>query len=389
MPNWLRIHGFLVARSLNGCHQFGDLWVIFALLLVPLPDPLRLSRQPRALPLMQSVTRRLSPVLPMTPYLNQLKPWVSVICTCFNQEAYVEAALQSVVDQTYPNVELLVIDNASTDGSASRIRAFVAQHPTVRFIEQSTNVGLCRAFNQGMQQTRGDFVIDLAADDVLLPDRIARQIEVFERLPEDYAVVFSNAQYINEAGTLTGYHFPVDEQGHSRRRIPTGRIFQQVLDSYFICTPTMLIRRSVLEQLGGYDESLSYEDFDFWVRSARDYRYAYVDEVLTLKRQLAGSLSMQVIWPDNQLLESTLAVCYKAFDRCQTSDEYVALANRIRRFIRKCFYAEQFDLARRFGQLLRYIVRPDPLTYGVLMMSRLHVPVNGLYRQYLRWTSPQ
>lgn len=325
----------------------------------------------------------------MTPYLNEMKPWVSVICTCYNQEAYVETALQSVIDQTYPNVELLVIDNASTDGSASRIRAFVARHPAVRFIEHSTNVGLCRAFNLGMYQTRGTYMIDLAADDVLLPNRITRQVDAFARLPEDYAVVFSNAQYIDEAGGLSNYHFPVDEQGHSLRRIPSGRIFRQVLASYFICTPTMLMRRSVLEQLGGYDESLSYEDFDFWVRSARDFRYAYLDEVLTHKRRLATSFSMQVIRPDNKLLESTLAVCYKAFDRCQTSDEYGALAARIRTFIRKCFYAEQFELARRFGVLLSYIVRPDPLTCGVLMMSWMHVPVNGIYRQYLRWATPR
>ncbi len=321
----------------------------------------------------------------MAPYLNKLRPWVSVICTCYNHEAYVEAALQSVVNQTYPNVELVVIDNASTDGSAARIRAFTARHPTVRFIEHPTNIGLCRAFNEGLTKTEGAFVIDLSADDVLLPHRIARQIDLFGQLPDDYGVVFSNAGYIDEINHLTTHHFPIDEHGHSSRNVPSGRIFRQVLASYFICTPTMLMRRSMLDQLGGYDESLSYEDFDFWVRSSREFRYAYLDEVLTHKRQLPDSLSMQVILPDNQLLESTLAVCYKAFDRCQTAEEYEALAARIRTFIRKCFYAEQFDLARRFGQLLRYIVRPDPLTYSVLLMSRLHVPVNSLYRYYLRW----
>lgn len=324
----------------------------------------------------------------MTPYLNQLKPWVSVICTCFNQEAYVEAALQSVVDQTYPNVELLVIDNASTDGSADRIRAFVDRYPAVRFIQKHTNVGLCRAFNEGMQHIQGEFVIDLAADDVLLPHRIASQVKAFERLPDDYAVVFSNARFLDADGRLTDYHFPVDAKGRATRSIPSGQIFRQVLDSYFICTPTMLMRRTVLDELGGYDETLSYEDFDFWVRSARKYRYAYQDEVLTYKRKLPTSLSMQVIRPDNKLLESTLMVCYKAFDRCQTADEYQALAGRIRTFIRKSFYAQQYELAHRFGKLLRYITRPDPLTCSVLMMSRLRVPVNGIYRYYLKWVMP-
>ena len=246
-------------------------------------------------------------------------------------------------------------------------------------------MGCAGPFNEGLRQTNGAFVIDLAADDVLLPRRIARQIDLFAKLPGDYGVVFSNAGYIDAGNRLTNYHFPLDAAGHSRYRVPTGHIFRQVLASYFICTPTMLMRRSMLDQLGGYDESLSYEDFDLWVRSARDFRYAYLDEVLTYKRCLPDSLSMQVVRPDNALLESTLAVCYKAFDRCQTPDEYDALAARIRTFIRKCFYAGQFDLAGRFGQLLRHLVRPDLLTWSVLLLSRLRLPVNGLYRQYLRW----
>lgn len=322
-------------------------------------------------------------VVPMTPFLNQLKPWVTVICTSYNHESYVEDALRSVVAQTYPNVELIVIDNASTDHTAERIRAFCAQHPAVTFIQQRTNIGLCRAFNEGLRRAGGTYIIDLAADDVLLPDRIARQVELFERLPADYGVVFGNAAYIGEAGQLLGYHYPVDASGRTRLNIPSGWVFRQILSSYFICTPTMMMRRSVLDELGGYDESLSFEDFDFWVRSARRYRYAYQDAVLTHKRRLSTSMAMQVLRPDNPLLESTLVVCYKAFDQCATPDEYDALAGRISGFIRKAFYAEQFDLALRFGKLLRYIRRPDFLTESVLLLSRLRLPVNRLY-QHLR-----
>ena len=147
----------------------------------------------------------------------------------------------------------------------------------------------------------------------------------------------------------------------------------------------MMMRRDVLNELGGYDETLSYEDFDFWVRSARLYHYGYVDEVLTLKRQLPNSLSAQVSLPDNQLLPSTLVVCQKAFDRCRTPAEYGALAQRIRTFIRKAFYAEQFGLARQFGQLLRQMERPGWPTSLILQLSRLQPPVNRRYRQYLKY----
>lgn len=335
---------------------------------------------------MLSVTRP-SNNLPMSPYLNQIKPWVSVICTSYNHEAYVQQALQSVVDQDYPNVELIVIDNGSTDRTAARIAAFCQVNPAVRFILNSVNVGLNRAFNQGLALAQGRYVIDLSADDVLLPGRITKQTGYFEQLSGPYAVVFSNASYINAQGQPTGFHYAVDAMGHACLPVPTGDVFRPILESYFICTPTMMMRRDVLDELGGYDESLAYEDFDFWVRSSRHYHYAYLDEVLTQKRQLPDSLSTQVVAPDNKLLQSTLVVCQKAFDRCVTPEEYQTLANRIQTFIRKAFYAEQFDLALQFGKLLQKIKQPDWLSSFVLSLSRLHLPVNGLYRHYLKYRS--
>ncbi len=325
----------------------------------------------------------------MGPYLNRIKPWVTVICTCYNHEDYVAEALQSVVMQTYPNVELIVIDNGSTDQSTVRIDQFVRQNPAIRFLRNPTNPGLNRAFNQGLALAGGRYVIDLSADDVLLPDRVARQVDLFERLPGPCAVVFSNAVYIDKQGTELGIHYPVDANGCAVNNVPSGDVFRAVLESYFICTPTMMMRRDVLNELGGYDETLSYEDFDFWVRSARLYHYAYLDEVLTLKRQLPDSLSTQITHPDNPLLESTLIVCHRAYDRCRTPDECRALATRIRTFVRKAFYAEQFGLALRFGQLLSRIERPGLLTGLVLQLSRLHPPVNQLYRQYLKYSRRQ
>jgi len=321
----------------------------------------------------------------MSPYLNRIKPWVSVICTCYNHEAYVEEALQSVVDQTYPNVELIVIDNGSSDRSAERIATFTEKHPGIRFIKNPTNLGLNRAFNQGLALAEGRYVIDLSADDVLLPNRISQQASLFEELSGPYAVVFSNAAYIDEQGKTTAIHYAVDANGRARTQVPSGNVFKNILESYFICTPTMMMRRDVLNELGGYDESLTFEDFDFWVRSSRQYYYAYLDEVLTLKRRVSNSLSAQVILPDNQLLCSCLTVCYKAFDQCSTQAEYQALGRRIQKFIRKAFYAEQFELASQFGKLLQHIEHPDLLTRLILKLSRLHLPVNGLYRHYIKW----
>ncbi|RYF74714.1 MAG: glycosyltransferase [Cytophagaceae bacterium] len=320
--------------------------------------------------------------IPMAPFLNKYKPWVSVICTCYNQADYVLDSLQSVADQSYPNIELIVIDNASSDDSTNRIDTFCARFPTTRFIKNTANRGLCRAFNQGMALATGEYVIDLAADDIMLPQRVARQVEQFLSLPAYYGVVFSNATYIDAKGEFLRHHYAVRPDGRTTERVPTGDVFQEVLTRYFINTPTMMMRRDMLTALGGYDENLAYEDFDFWVRSARVYRYAYIDEVLTRKRLIANSQSQQVLRVDNTLLESTWRVCQKAYDLCQTTDEYKALASRMRQFIRKCFYAEQYTLAAQFGQLLSRIEPVGLPSRVILLLCRLHLPVNGVYRRY-------
>jgi glycosyltransferase involved in cell wall biosynthesis len=334
--------------------------------------------------MIQSVTNQAT-TIPMGSFLNNLKPWVSVICTAYNHASYITEALQSVVNQTHPNVELIVIDNASTDQTADQIRDFCTAYPAIRFIQNSANVGLCRAFNQGLAIAGGTYVIDLSADDVLLPNRIAKQTDLFERLPARYGVLFSNAAHVDANGVFINTHFPVNEQGKTTVEVPTGNVFAEILRRYFVCTPTMMIRRAVLDDLGGYDETLAYEDFDFWVRSARRYHYAYQDEILTHKRQLPNSLSAQVVKPENYLLESTLRVCQKALALCQTDAERQALAERLRQFTRKAFYAEQFDLALCFGALLRQIENPDTLTTSVLWLSRRRLRVNKLYRKLLRF----
>lgn len=320
--------------------------------------------------------------VPMATFLNQHLPWVSVICTCYNHVDYVEECLQSVAAQTYANLELIIIDNGSSDGSGAVIRAFCKQYPRAQFIQNTSNRGLCQAFNQGLRRSTGQFIIDLAADDVLLPDRVAKQVEQFRSLPDYYGVVFSNAAYIDGQGKQTGLHFPTGPDGRTTQFVPTGDVFREVLSRYFINTPTMMMRRELLTALGGYDESLAYEDFDFWVRSARTHRYAYLDEVLTHKRRLPNSLGAQVTKRGNQLLESTYRVCQKALNLCRSSEELAALASRIRQFIRKSFYAEQYELARRFGRLLAQIEPLDYLTKGLLLLCRLRLPLNTVYRRY-------
>src|SRR6185436_18882244 len=105
-------------------------------------------------------------------------PTVTVICLCYNHARFVEEAIESVLNQSYANIQLIVVDDASTDKSAEVIKQLINKHSSIEFLPLQTNLGNCKAFNQGLARAKGEYVIDLAADDVLLPTRIETGVQV-------------------------------------------------------------------------------------------------------------------------------------------------------------------------------------------------------------------
>ena len=263
-------------------------------------------------------------------------PLVSVICLCYNHETFVAEALRSVSQQTYDAVELIIVDDASTDRSVEVIQSCLQENKldgSVGTCFLSQNVGNCAAFNRGLALARGTYVIDFATDDIMLPERIEQQVAFFEELDATYGVIFSEAQYIDEQGRPLYYHYR-DRLKHIRP-IPTGDIYAQLLSTYFIASPTMMIRKRVLDELDGYDERLAYEDFDFWIRSARNYRYAYQDVCTTRIRKHASSMSTHCYRRGDPQLYSTYRVCLKAQELNRTEEERRALVKRVKYELRQ------------------------------------------------------
>lgn len=279
------------------------------------------------------------------------KPLVSVICLCFNQAKFVTAAINSVIEQDYQNVELIVVDDASTDGSRELIEKFLSDKPEVRTIFLRTNLGNCAAFNKGWQSANGKYIIDLAADDLLLPERLSRGVSALEEHGETYGVHYCDAQIIDDVGNQVTEHL-TNELIHP---VPEGIIFKELLGRYFINPVTMMIANKLIEDLKGYDESLSYEDFDLWVRSSKQYRYCYSPEILVAKRKLPGSHSSGQYRFKSKMLGSTFRVCQKAYKLCETKDEFVALRKRVSYEMKKSFQSLNLNVGIEFFSLRRKI----------------------------------
>ncbi len=268
----------------------------------------------------------------------------------------------SALGQTYGNLEIIVIDDASRDGSRAVIEKLAKIHG-FKTIFNEQNLGNCRTFNKGLALAKGDYVIDLAADDVLLPDRVAEGVNSLEGKGPEYGVHFCDIELIDEKGHSLGAHFPRDEKGDLVTPVQEGDLYKIILEKYYIPTPAMMMRRSVLEEMGGYDEGLSYEDFDFWVRSARNYKYAFTDRVLMQKHVLSGSLSTKQKLRKNPHLLSTAIVCEKALKLNKTENENQALLKRINYELKWALATENWEAAELFLKIKKQLGGTSPVLW--------------------------
>ena len=293
------------------------------------------------------------------------RPKVSVVCLSFNHRRFVQEAIESVLAQSYPHVELILVDDASTDGSQALVASLATRYPHIRLVQLAQNEGNCRAFNRGLALATGDLIIDFAADDVMLPDRIEKQVQFFVGQSDRIGVVFTDATYISDIGAVIRHHYDHLFKKKLIDHVPQGDVFRAVLTRYFICGPTMMVRREVFQQLKGYDETLSYEDFDFWVRASREFEFAFLNERLTLVRKTARSMSAGWYRPGDPQLASTARVCEKAMALCRDELDRQALRQRLLYEFRQALFSGNRTEAGTFQSLLKSF-QPLPFSYYFL-----------------------
>jgi glycosyltransferase involved in cell wall biosynthesis len=263
------------------------------------------------------------------------QPLVTVIAISYNHAPFIEEALASVFNQSYKNIELIIVDDASTDSSVAVIENCIAGKGIV-FLKNKNNSGNCCSFNQAYEKSSGKYIIDFALDDLMYTTRIEKQVAVLEEKSAQVGVVFTNIQMIDVTGANLFAQYPKFNHKQHTQQIPEGWVFDALLSQYYINPVGMLFRREVIEFLNGYDETLAYEDFDFWIRSSKQYEYTYLPEILSAKRIVPTSLST-AFYKRNQLamFQSTLTVCKKAWWLCITDADKKALVIRCRYEIRQ------------------------------------------------------
>ena len=267
-------------------------------------------------------------------------PLVTVICNCYNHELYVWEALESVVKQSYTNIELIVINNGSTDQSCDVIENFVFQFPETNFINLPTTISHNKAFNLAFKKSKGNFLIDLSADDRLLPDCIEKQVNFFLSQDENVGLIFGNANNIDANGKFINHYFAVNDDGNVLDQNLFTTTYESLLSGGLcMCSVSAMMRRKHFELLNGYNENLVFEDLDYWLRLSYRHRIAFLDEFLMEKRNLDNSLGNQLHQKNNfaKKINLSLMVIYTEAIKRNNSKENKALLKRIHYSIEQCY----------------------------------------------------
>ncbi len=272
---------------------------------------------------------------------------IAVICIAYNHQDWIEETLESVKMQDYHSKELIIVDNGSEDNTKEIIKKWVNQSSgmlSVQTVFYNEIQPYCQLFNESLSRANSQFILDLSGDDVLYPDHLSKSIEVLKKGP-NAAFVFSDAYILEPEGVVNTF-YKRSNSGELEEEIELGTLYETLIKSNKICSPTIVFNAPILIREGGYDSSLYYEDFDIQLRLARKYPILFSDHIGVLKRKHSRSLSAsQYQRYQSKMLPSTVAVCRKIQQMNRQESENKALGLRILYELKHALWSANFQSA--------------------------------------------
>lgn len=220
------------------------------------------------------------------------RPLVSVIIPAYNSEDFIQQAIESVLCQTHANLEVIVVDDGSSDKTPEIVKALASSDPRVSYIHQ-INQGQSSARNAGIDKARGRYIAFLDSDDIMLPNKIEEQVSYLEHNPAcglSYCKIF----HFFERDSDRLFYFKLPH--------PSGYLFEELLAGNFINPLSAVVRKDLLDKFGGFPSELKFaEDQCLWLKlSYHRVRFDYLDKPLAHYRIRSRSLTNQA----NYLVES-------------------------------------------------------------------------------------
>ncbi len=218
-------------------------------------------------------------------------PVISVILPVYNSAGYLSQAIDSLLNQTFPNFELLIINDGSTDGTEKIIQLYTDSR--IIYIENESNKGLIDTLNKGIELAKGKYIARMDADDICLPERFQKQFDLLEA-NSSTAVVGCHVSFINENGAVTG-DWKTDLQ-----TVTYPAIKQKMIWENCVAHPTVMMRADIIKKYPYHQNQRNIEDYDLWLRLLADgIRIEKVPEKLLLYRVHEASVTGSILRKTN------------------------------------------------------------------------------------------
>jgi glycosyltransferase involved in cell wall biosynthesis len=281
------------------------------------------------------------------------RPLVSVIVPAFNAAAMIAETLESILAQTYDAIELIVVDDGSTDDTASVARSYI---PRLQYVRQPNNSGGAAVpRNTGLERSNGEFLAFMDADDLMTPDRLERQVDFLQRHPQ-VGVVFSDYQNVSDNGGYPTSHFSTCPKLSGllggREEAVLNEVGELLAEENFGITSAFLMRRSLLDSVPRFEPTLhACEDFHFYYRLARHTPVGLINRIGMLRRIHGSNMSGD---PVRMFSAGT-----QAYSMLLEDERDAAARAALARYIARCWsdWARLEANNRRTGTALRYYAR--------------------------------
>ena len=263
-------------------------------------------------------------------------PPVTVLTLMYNTKSqYVIEGIRSVQRNNYPNLEHIFMDDCSPDQTHSNeVEKWIRENNyDCVFIRNKVNQGVSRNLNDIIAMAKGKYLVG-CCDDVLADNRISKDVELFESLPDNYAIIFGFSQSMDAESRL------LPEMSPNMPVVKDDNYFEELIKGNFISGPAVTMKKEALKAIGGYDQNLIVEDYDMWMRLAyAGYKFKIRPAILIYYRVLKGSLSshpridtdvlrIKAKYPDRIPLKSMFDQEIKALlrqNKNEKADEVIAL----------------------------------------------------------------
>lgn len=278
-------------------------------------------------------------------------PLVSVIIPSYNREHLIGRSIRSVLNQTYEEIEVIVVDDGSTDNTRDVVNNF--NDKRIRYIHHDNNLGGCIARNTGINASRGEYIAFQDSDDVWLPDKLEKQMQAFKIVPENVGIVYSAFIRVKDdsASFIPSPKFTIKD----------GNLLYQLIKGNFISTQTTILRKICFDKAGEFDKNLHrLQDWELFIRMSKYFEFKYISEPLVIAYYQKDSISSN----KKAYLEAITLIIEKHLDAF--SKNLIALAQTYCHIGTELYSLGNKKLGREY--LLRAIkLRPSNIKYFIYL----------------------